>query len=455
MNRAPTPTPPSPAGKGDGAVGETVAAVIFSPGAGGSPRGVRLTHANLIAAARALVEAEGLNARSKFVSFTPNAWIGDRALATAAALVAGYTVNLPEEPDTVQADIQEIGPRLFVAPPLVWERLRAVAPARMEGAGWLKRAIYRRLLGVAERAAEHRAARRSVPGGLRLPALLADFLVCRPVRDHLGLLRVRRAYTTGAPLPEETARFFRAIGVPLRQLYLVTAASGAVAVGEQNAGRALPDVELQLGADSEVLVRGPGVSAAYQGDITPVTLPDGWLRTGDLGRIEPDGTLTLVDRMAHLARLVDGTQVAPAEIERRLTAAHAVRHAIALTDGRPYVAALIGIDGLVLGAWAERQGITVTTFKELSQHPDVRELVTAAVQMANAGLPPALRVQRFAILDRDLSADEGELTRLGTVRRAAVLARWAKLVDTLYGAAAAPGEGPSVVTVERATAAVG
>lgn len=414
-----------------------VAAIIFSPGAGGALRGARLTHANLIAAARAMVEAEGLDERSEFVSFAPNGWIGDRAFATAAALVAGYPVNLPEEPDTVPQDIQEIGPRLVVAPPLLWQRLEAAARTRAEGAGRLRRRLFRGAVG---------------EGGTRLPGPLAEWLVRRPVRDHLGLLRARRAYNTGAPLPEQTLRFFRAIGVPLRQLYTVTAAGGPVAVGAENAGRALPGAELELAPDGEVLLRGPGVAGAYQGEAAPVTDTGGRLHTGDLGRMEPDGSLTLLDRIDNVAQLADGTRVMPATIERRLTASPYVRHAVALAAGRPYVGALLAIDGPAVNAWAERRGMSVTTYQELSQHSDVRELVRAAVQEANAGLPEPLRVHRFAILDRELSADEGELTRLRTVRRAAVIARWSALVDTLYGTTAAPEDGPRVVAVREAAA---
>ncbi len=431
-----SPVPPSP---GD------VAAVIFTPGLGGHPRAVRLTHATLIAAARAVIEAEGLDAHAEFLAFAPNGWIGERAFATAAALVAGYTVNLPEEPETVPENIQEIGPRLLVAPPLAWGRFAAVAQGRALASGRLRRALFRWAVAVGARRSERRQAGQPVEWGVRLQAWLAEWLVCRPVRDHLGLLRVRRAYSAGAVLPAETERFFHAVGVPLRQLYTLTAAGGAVAVQDGRGWRPLPGVELRVAADGELCVRVPWPAGTYAGEEEPTLAADGWLHTGDAARLEPDGAVVLVDRLAHLARLADGTAVAPAQIEGRLTASPYLRHALAVADGRPYVAALVVLDRPAVSAWAEQQGLTVTAYADLARHPQVQELVRAAVQAANTGLPPALQVRRVAVLDRELSAEEGELTPLGVARRSAVLARWAAVTEGLYGVET-PGEGPEVLT---------
>ncbi len=417
-----------------------VAEIIFSPGAGGAVRAARLTHANLVSAARAMVAAEGLNANSEYVSFAPNAWIGDRAFATAAALVAGFTVNLPEDAETVLQDIQEIGPRLVVASPHLWQRLETTLRTRIAGSGRLRRALCRGVTGES--------------GGPRLPRPLAELLIRRPLRDHVGLLHARQAYSTGASLPNETVRFYRAIGVPLKQLYLLTAAAGPTAVGENNMGRALPGVTMRLAADGEVLVQGPGVAGAHPGDTASANLPDGWLSTGDLGSMAGDGTLTLLDRVTNVARLVDGTRVVPAEIERRLVASPYIQYAIVLAADRPYPAALVAIDGSVVGAWAEQKGTSVTTYRELSQLPDVQDLVRQAVQHANAELPAGQRVQRFAILDRELSADDGELTRLRTVRRTTVASRWSDVVNTLYGGGSSPTAGPRIVAMGREPATV-
>jgi long-chain acyl-CoA synthetase len=423
-----------------------VAAVLFTPGLGGRPRAVRLTHAALITAARALVEAEGLDARGEFVSFAPSGWIGERAFATAAALVAGYTVNLPEEPETVPENIQEIGPRLLMAPPLAWARFAATAQARAAAAGRLRRALIGWALALGARVAACRQTGRAVEPTLRVRAWLADWLICRPVRDHLGLLRVRRAYSAGAALPAETERFFAAIGVPLRQLYTLTAAGGAVAVHDGRGFRALPGVELRVSADGELYVRAPWLADATLEAGEPVLAADGWLHTGDAARAEPDGAITLLDRLAHLARLADGTAVVPAQVEGRLTASPYVRHAVVVADGRPYVAALVVLDRPAASAWAEQHGLTVTAYADLARHPQVRDLVRAVVQTANAGLPPSAQVRRVAVLDRELSADEGELTPLGVARRSVVLARWAALVEALYGAGV-PHEAVEVLAV--------
>lgn len=425
---------------------QDVAAVLFTPGLGGRPRAIRLTHGTLIAAARALVEAEGLDARGEFVSFSPADWIGERSLATAAALVAGYTVNLPEEPETVPENIQEIGPRLLIAPPLVWERFAAAVQSRAAASGRLRRALFRWAVAVGARRAERRQNRQPTGWAMHLQAWLADWLICRPVRDHLGLLRVRRAYSAGARLPEETGRFFHAIGVPLRQLYTLTAAGGAVAVQDACGWRALPGVDLRVAADGELCVRVPWLAGTCAGETESVPAADGWLHTGDAARVEPDGTIVLVDRLAHLARLADGTAVVPAQIEERLTVSPHLRHALVVADGQPYVAALVVLDRAAVSVWAEQQGLTVTAYADLARHPRVRDLVRAAVQAANVGLPPALQVRRVAVLDRELSAEEGELTSLGVVRRPVVLGRWAALVEALYRAGV-PGEGVEVLTV--------
>jgi long-chain acyl-CoA synthetase len=457
--RRPSPPSPSPArgrgvaeGRGEGSPAlpainaQDAAALLFTPGLGGRPRAIRLTHETLIAAARAVVEAEGLDARGEFVSFSPADWIGERSFATAAALVAGYTVNLPEEPETVPENIQEIGPRLLVAPPLAWERFAAAVQSRAATSGRLRRALFRWAVAVGARRAERRQTGQSSGWAMQLQAWLADWLICRPVRDHLGLLRVRWAYSAGARLPEETERFFHAIGVPLRQLYTLTAAGGAVAVQDARGWRALPGVDLHVAADGELCVRAPWLARSCAGETASVLAADGWLHTGDAARVEPDGAVTLLDRLAHLARLADGTAVVPALIEERLTASPYLRHALVVADGRPYVAALVVLDRMAVSVWAEQQGLTVTAYADLARHPRVRDLVRAAVQAANVGLPPALQVRRAAVLDRELSAEEGELTSLGVARRPVVLDRWAALVEALYGAAA-PGEGVEVLTV--------
>ncbi len=424
---------------------QDAAEVVFTPGLGGRPRAVRLTHAVLIAAARALVAAEGLDARGEFVSFAPSGWIGERAFATAAALVTGYTVNLPEEPETVPENIQEIGPRLLMAPPLAWARFAAAAQGRAAASDRLRRALFRWAVAAGARLDE-RPGGEPVGWAVRLQAWLADWLICRPVRDHLGLLRVRRAYSAGAALPVETERFFHAVGVPLRQLYTLTAAGGAVAVADGHGLRALPGVELRVSADGELCVRAPWLASTYLGETEPVLAADGWLHTGDAARVEPDGAITLLDRLAHLARLADGTAVVPAQVEAHLTASPYLRHALVVADGRPYVTALVVLDRPAVSAWAERHGLTVTAYADLARHPQVRDLVRAAVQTANAGLPPSAQVRRVAVLDRELSADEGELTPLGVARRSVVLARWAALVEALYGAGM-PDEGVEVVAV--------
>lgn len=425
---------------------DDVAMIVFTLGTDSEPRGVELTHANLLAAARGLLAVEPLREGDDFVSCAPPAWIGDRVWCTAVALTAGLTVNFPEAPATVAADLREIGPEVVAAPPLVWQRMRATVEGQLAGAGRLGRWCVRAAIPVAE---DRRP---------RLPKPLADLLVYRPVRDRLGLLRARHCFTSGGPISPTTVWFFHTIGVPLRQLYGVTEAAGLVAVqrqvedGSTTVGSPLPGLTVTCAADGEICLQGAAVARGYVDDAEAdaAALADGWFHTGDIGRIEPDGEITLVERRARIARLAGGEQVEPRVIEDRLRRSPYVRDAIVLADGRDEPAALVALDTVAAAAWAERHGHTITAHADLVRLADVVALVREAVRAANESLPPSWRLGRVALIPHELTVESGELTSIGDLRRSVVLARNAALVAALDRDV---GDGP-VIVVGRAPAEV-
>jgi long-chain acyl-CoA synthetase len=426
---------------------DDVAAIVFTLGADSEPRGVELTHANLLAAARGFLAAEPLREGDNIVSLAPAPWIGDRVWSTALALSAALTVNFPEEPETAAADLREIGPQAIAAPPRAWERLRAMVDVQTQGAGRLRRWIIDAALPPGEGAAP------------RLPRPLAGPLVYRPVRDRLGLVRARRCYTAGGPLNPAVAHFFHTVGVPLKQLYSATEAAGLVAVqpdgglNSDTVGTPLPGITAEPAADGEICLKGAAVAAGYVDDreATAAAFRDGWFHTGDIGRIEPDGQIALVARRARVVRLAGGTEVTPRTIEDRLKRSPYVREAVVIADGRTEPAALIAVDAAAARAWAEHHGHPVTTHAELVHLPGIAALVRDAVRATNDGLPPALQVRRVVLIPHELSIEAGELTRIGHVRRTAMLERNAALVAALDGG---PGD-DLVIDVDQVPAEAG
>lgn len=422
---------------------DDVAMICYTSGTTGPPKGAMLTHANLVAAGRAFAQAEGIREDDESLAYLPMAWIGDVTYNLVQSLVAGFPASCPESPETVQRDLRELGPTIFLAPPRIWENMLTTVLVKAADATWLKRRVFERFRAVAERAEILRAEGRPVPPGLRLARALGEVLVYGPVRDQLGLRRVRRAYTGGAPLGPDTFRFFRAFGVNLKQVYGSTETSAVVSVQPDaesdpvTVGRPCPGVEVRIADRGEVLVRSPGVFRGYfkaEEATREVVDAGGWFHTGDAGFIDPRGHLVIIDRARDVGALADGTPFAPQFIENKLKYSPYVREAVAFGHGRPFVAAMIAIDAGTVGAWAERRGLPYTSYADLAQKPEVRALIRDEVRRCNATLPEPGRVRRFLLLTKDLDADDAEVTRTRKVRRRHVAEKYAAVVDALYGA---------------------
>jgi long-chain acyl-CoA synthetase len=424
---------------------DDVAIISYTSGTTGNPKGAMITHANAIGVAESFREASRLVPEDTSLAYLPMAWAGDSVYTLFAGLVAGFCANCPESPETVQRDLRELGPSTLLAPPRIWENMLTAVLVRAADATPLKRRTFDYFRGAAERAEILRTEGKPLPARLRLATALGEFFVYGPVRDQLGLRQTRWALTGGAPLGPDTFRFFRSIGVNLKQVYGSTETTGLVSLqpdreaNPTTAGRPVPGVEIKIGDRGEVLVKGCTVFKGYfrnEEATREVIDPDGWFRTGDAGFIDPRGHLVIIDRAKDVGALTDGTPFAPQFIENKLKFSPYVREAVAFGNDKAFVAAMIAIDPDTVGNWAERRGLAYTSYMDLSQKPEVRELIRDEIRRGNETLPEGTRIRRFLLLTKDLEADDAEITRTRKVRRRYVADKYATVIDALYGGAA-------------------
>lgn len=422
---------------------DDVAVLNTTSGTTARPKLALLSHRNLLVPARGLQATDPADPSDQYVSFLPPAWIGERMTAMAWAVLVGFTVNFPERAETVRRDMREIGPTIMFAPPRIWEKMLADLQVRIEDSSRLKRWVHHRLMPLAERVADLCLSGRPVPPGLRAAYAAAHAVLLRKITDHLGLARLRYVYTGGAALGPEVFRFFQALGVNIKQVYGQTETSGIAvihrtgAVRLETVGRPLPGIEVSVAENGEILLRGESVFLGYlkRPEATEAALRGGWLRSGDQGFVDETGELVMVDRLGDVMELEGGSRFAPQYLETKLRFSPYIREAVTLGHRRPWVGALIQIDMDTVGRWAEARRLAFTTFAELSQKPEVRALVRGEIATANAGLPEAVRIRRFALLPKELDAEQGELTQTQKVRRGAIAERWAELIESLYRAA--------------------
>jgi len=424
---------------------DDVAIICYTSGTTGQPKGTMLSFRNLIVTGRNAIAYEGLRASDEVVAYLPMAWIGDHMFSFAQSILTGFTTNCPESPATVLQDLREIGPTYFFAPPGIYQRILTTAMIRIEDCAGPKRRMVRFFLDLARRVERRRLAGKPVPPGERLLHAVGRVLVYGPLRDNLGMSKVRLAYTAGEAIGPELFEFYRALGVNMKQLYGMTESSALICIqrdGEvrlDTVGTPLTDVEIRVDPSGEVLYRSPGVFVGYykNPEATQQTKEDGWVRSGDAGIIDKDGHLRIIDRARDVGRLADGTLFAPKYLENKLKFSPYIREAVCVGQDRPFVAALLNIDVTAVGSWAERRGLAYTSYTDLSQKPEVYELVREEVARMNRSLldEPQLRgaqVRRFLMLHKELDPDDQEITRTRKVRRGFIAEKYATLVDALY-----------------------
>ena len=417
----------------------------YTSGTTSRPKGVMLSHANLLSAAEALATAEDIRAGDDHLAYLPMAWIGNSLLSIALHLHVGFACNYPEKPETLLRDLRELGPTIALAPPRFWENTLTAVQVRATDASRLKRGLFNLFRRIAERAETSRAAGKPVSPGLRLGAAIGEVVVYGPLRDQLGLRRARWVYTGGAPLGADTFRFFRAFGVNLKQVYGATELSGLCSaqadgdVDPDTVGRAFAGTELRIGESGEVQARSGAVFQGYykQPEATAAAMTeDGWLRTGDAGFIDRRGHLVIIDRARDVGKLADGSAYAPQFVENKLKFSPYIGEAVVFGDARPFVAALIAIDVATVGNWAERHNLAYTSFQDLSARREVRELIRDEIRKCNAALPAPIRLRRFLVLNKEFDADDDEITRTRKIRRRFVAEKYAAVVEAFYEDAA-------------------
>lgn len=420
--------------------GGDLAILSTTSGTTGNPKLAMLTHHSMMSMGRNLMSIDPLQPGDEFVSFLPLAWIGEQMMCMSCCLQVGFTVNFPEEPETIQHDIREIGPKVMFSPPRIWENLVSQVQVKIQDSTRFKQAVYNWAMPIGYQMADLHFRKQAPSLGLRLKYFLADWLVFQEIKDHLGLRHLQRAYTGGAALGPDVFRFFHALGVTLKQIYGQTEINGIAVVHRDNdvkfqtVGTPIPETEVRIDESGEILMRSPAMMTGYyrNPEATAESIRDGWLHSGDAGYFDEDGHLIVIDRAKDVMTLHDGTKFSPQFIENKLKFSPYVKEAVVFGGDWPFVSAMINIDFANVGKWAESHLISYTTYTDLAQKPQVYELVRQHVQQANQDLPPAARIQRFVLLHKELDADDAELTRTRKVRRKLVAQRYTDIISALY-----------------------
>ena len=428
-----------------------VAAMFFTSGTTGNPKGVVHTHGTLIDRGQAGAEFDKLSPNEEVLAYLPPAWIGQNIFSYAQWLVCGYVVNCPESAATVTIDLKEIGPTYYFAPPRVFEGLLTSVMIRMEDAGALKRKMFHAFMDVAKRVGPARMDGKSIGFGNALMYWLGNLLVYGPLRNNLGMSRVRVAYTAGEAIGPDLFSFYRSIGINLKQLYGSTETAVFVCLQPDNEARAdtvgVPcrGVEIKVADNGEILVKSPGLLREYYKNpaaTAEVLTADGWYHTSDAGFIDAHGHLKIIDRVKDVGRIKggdnDGAMFAPKYVENKLKFFPQIKEVVAYGDQREKVCVMINIDFDAVGNWAERRNLPYAGYTDLAQKPEVYQLIKECVEKVNADLSidallAGSQVSRFLVLHKELDADDGELTRTNKVRRGFIAEKYQPLVDALYG----------------------
>jgi long-chain acyl-CoA synthetase len=421
--------------------------ILYTSGTTGTSKGVVMTGERSIKAASDTVAFDHLTENDVALAYLPLAWVGDHYLNYAQGLVAGFCTACPESTDTAMADLREIGPTFYFAPPRTLEVLLTRVMIRMEDAGLLKRKMFHYFIGVARRYGERILNGQPVPLTGRLLYWLGELLVYGPLKNVLGFSRVRVAYTAGEAIGPDLFAFYRSIGLNLKQLYgqteafLYVTAQPDGEIYSDTVGPVCPNVDLRIAENGEVLFKSPGMFAGYFKDdakTAEVMTPDGYVKTGDAGYIdEKTGHLKIIDRAKDVGKLNDGTLFPPKYIENKLKFYPNIREAVAYGDKRDFVAVMINIDLTAVGSWAERNNVVYGSYQELAGHPQVYDMIEKHVAEVNRSLAQdkvmaGAQIKRFLILHKELDADDGEITRTLKVRRGFVAERYAPLIKALY-----------------------
>ena len=424
---------------------DDTATICYTSGTTGVPKGVMLSHNNLLSSVEGLLKVENIRGKDEVMAYLPMAWIGDFYFSVVLSFVSGVTVNCPESPETLMKDMREIGPTFLLCPPRVWESILAEVQVKIEDSDWLKRKLFNYFIGVAQKVTERKLAGKGAGFGLGFLYALGRLFVYAPLKDQMGMRRVRIAYTGGAALGPEVIKFYRSLGINYKQLYGLTEVSALATyqpddeVDPESVGKPLPGVEIKMSDSGEVLLRAPGVFQGYykNEEGTREALKDGWLHTGDAGFLDQNQHLRIIDRAQDVSVLSDGTMFAPQYIENKLKFSPYIREAVTIGKDRSYVTVIINIDPGNVGNWAERNALSYTSYMELTQKPEVSGLIREQISAVNRSLTSdpktsKTQIRKFLILHKELDADDAEITRTRKIRRGFITEKYAEIIEAFY-----------------------
>lgn len=437
-----------------------IAVLLHSSGTTGAPKGIPLSHRHLLAGVRNAAAADLFEENEVHMAYLPIAWAGDFNISVAAAIKMRFSINIPERQETALHDLREIGPTLYICSPRAWSSLLTRIQVGIAESSPLKRAFYTHFMPLATEMERERMRGRRPSLLRRMWRSVGEALVFSPIKDHIGLSRVKRPYTGGEAIGEDVFLFFRALGLDLRQIYGQTETGNIAAhvSGEaklHTIGRPFPGIEMHISDDGEILVRGDAVFDGYDDlpEATAKALRDGWLHTGDAGYMDEDGQISVLGRSSELVHTSAGERFIPTYIENRLKFSQYIKDVCVLGRDRDYLCAMVAIDFDAVGHWAEENGIAYSSYAELAQQPPVYDLVAGAILHTNTILPEPLRIRRFVNLHKEFDADDGEITHTRKLRRNVIERNYAPIIDAFYeGLASIEFEAP--VTYETGQSGV-
>ncbi len=414
--------------------------MIYTSGSTGKPKGAMISYANIRGVAPGIIDRLGLDADTSHLSYLPLCHVAEQMLTTFTPVYLGSTVSFGESIRTVQEDLREIAPSMFLGVPRIWEKLHSAINIKMLETGPLQRWLFARAQAACAPFAHKAPAQRSV--GEQLTYWLWYWLILRALQNFIGLRRAKIALTGAAPIPPAVVAFFRRLGVPLVEVYGLTESTGMItgqareAAHPGSVGRPILGAEHRIGERGELLIRGEMVFAGYykNPEASAETVRDGWLHTGDVVE-ERDGQLFIVDRLKDIMITAGGKNLTPSEIEKTMKASPYIKECIVIADGRKFVSALIQIDYETVAKWAEGRRIAFTHFRSLVEHPDVRALIDAEIARGNAQLAQVSHIRRFHLLTKELDHDDGEVTATMKVRRSSIYKTYAEVIEAMYSGA--------------------
>ena len=424
----------------DNTKSDDVAIIVYTSGTTGPPKGAMLSHHNITSVLDSFFKVIPISRWDSLVSVLPLCHVAERLFSLFIPMKSGCTINFAESIDTLQADMTEISPTIFLTVPRILEKIHSAITIKMQDAHPVKRWAYDQFLPLGQRVAERRLSKQDVSLFLRLAYFFAYLLVFRPLRNRLGLLQVRECVSGAAPLSKDIMKFFHSIGLMVKEAYGSTECTGVFSMPVGNdieigtTGKPIPGWEYKIASDGEILIKGPAVFAGYFRDeeATKNAKRDGWLYTGDIGEFDDHGNLKITDRKKEILITASGKNIAPSEIENRLKFSPFIKEAIVIGDRRPYLAALIQIDLDNVADWAQREGIPFTTFKSLSKDPEVYKLIQGEVEKANKEMSRIESIKKFVLLEKELDRDDDELTATMKVRREMIEKKYGDLIERLY-----------------------